>query len=262
MRNLRTYGTPPYAVTVIHGGPGAGGEMAPVARRLAPGRGILEPIQTATSLDGQVEELRMVLQNHGDPPVTLIGYSWGAWLSLIVAARYPVLVRKLILVGSGALQHAYVAQLQATRLNRLSDQERDEFEFVVEALGDPTTQGKDALLARLGALASKTDEYDPVREESDPSDAVELQGDVFQGVWNDAAEMRRSGELLGLAAQVRCPVVAIHGDYDPTPAEGVEKPLSAVLKDFRFILLEKCGHTPWIERHARDTFYTIVEREL
>lgn len=262
MRNLRTYGTPPYAVAVIHGGPGAGGEMAPVARRLCPGRGILEPIQTATTLDGQVEELRMVLQNHSDPPVTLIGYSWGAWLSLIVAARYPVLVRKLILVGSGAFEHAYVAQLQATRFSRLSDTERDEFELVVEALGDPTTQGKDALLARLGALASKTDEFDPVREEPDPSGAVELQGDIFQGVWNDAAEMRRSGELLALAAQVRCPVMAFHGDYDPTPAEGVAKPLSAVLGDFRFILLEKCGHTPWIERHARDTFYAALEREL
>ena len=35
MSNLRTYGEPPFGVAVIHGGPGAGGEMAPVARVLA-----------------------------------------------------------------------------------------------------------------------------------------------------------------------------------------------------------------------------------
>ena len=45
---------------VVHGGPGACGEMAPVARRLASARGVLEPIQTALSLEGQVEELRTV----------------------------------------------------------------------------------------------------------------------------------------------------------------------------------------------------------
>ncbi|NBD34478.1 MAG: alpha/beta hydrolase, partial [Chloroflexi bacterium] len=36
MNPLRTYGHPPFDVAVIHGGPGAGGEMAPVAHELAP----------------------------------------------------------------------------------------------------------------------------------------------------------------------------------------------------------------------------------
>jgi pimeloyl-ACP methyl ester carboxylesterase len=73
--------------------------------------------------------------------------------------------------------------------------------------------------------------------------------------------MRQSGELLALAGQIRCPVVAIHGDYDPHPAEGVQEPLSATLGHFRFILLEKCGHTPWMERQARDAFYAILKKE-
>ena len=57
-------------------------------------------------------------------------------------------------------------------------------------------------------------------------------------------------------------MVAIHGDYDPHLAKGVEKPLAAVLKDFRFILLKKCGHLPWIERAARDRFYAVLREEL
>lgn len=52
MENLRIYGQSPFTLAVIHGGPGAGGEMAPVARELASARGVLEPIQTATSLEG------------------------------------------------------------------------------------------------------------------------------------------------------------------------------------------------------------------
>ena len=61
LRNLRRYGKAPFNVAVIHGGPGAVGEMAPVARELASGWGVLEPLQTATSLEGQIEELRAVL---------------------------------------------------------------------------------------------------------------------------------------------------------------------------------------------------------
>jgi pimeloyl-ACP methyl ester carboxylesterase len=262
VKNLRIYGKAPFDVAVVHGGPGAGGEMAPVARELAPGWGVLEPIQTATSLEGQVEELRTVLENYGDLPVTLIGFSWGAWLSFIVAAHYPTIIKKLILVGSGPYEETYVAALQEARLNRLSEEERTEFESVVRALGDPTTEGKDTLLARLGALASKTDEYDPVTDESDESDRVGGQGDIFQSVWKDAAELRRRGELLELGKQIECPVVAIHGDYDPHPAAGVQEPLSAILESFRFILLKNCGHMPWIERQARDRFYGILKEEL
>ena len=100
MRNLRTYGKAPFNVAIIHGGPGAAGEMAPVARELAPDWGVLEPIQTATSLQGQVEELRAILEKNGDLPAILIGFSWRAWLSFIVAAKYPEIAKKVVLIGS------------------------------------------------------------------------------------------------------------------------------------------------------------------
>jgi hypothetical protein len=57
-------------------------------------------------------------------------------------------------------------------------------------------------------------------------------------------------------------VIAIHGDYDPHPYQGVKEPLSIILKIFRFILLEKCEHEPWTERQARDKFFEIIEGEL
>ncbi|MCC7354714.1 MAG: alpha/beta hydrolase [Anaerolineae bacterium] len=260
--NFRTYGKAPFPVAVLHGGPGASGEMAPVARALASNCGVLEPLQTATTLAGQVEELRTVLQENTALPVTLLGYSWGAWLGYLVAAHYPALVNKLILVGSGPYEEKYVAGLEATRLSRLSIEERAEFRSTVRMLGEPTAEGKDGLLARLGALAAKTDAYAPVIDESPEPDKIGVQGDLFQSVWQDAAALRKSGGLLALGKRIRCPVVAIHGDYDPHPAEGVRIPLSATLADFRFILLKDCGHTPWLERQARDEFYRVLKEEL
>jgi len=87
MNNLRIYGTAPFNIALVHGGPGAPGEMAPVARELSSEMGVLEPLQTADSIDGQVEELKDVLETHGTPPLILVGFSWGAWLSFILAAH-------------------------------------------------------------------------------------------------------------------------------------------------------------------------------
>jgi pimeloyl-ACP methyl ester carboxylesterase len=259
MKNPRKYGKPPFHIAVVHGGPGAGGEMAPVARELASCRGILEPIQRATQLDAQILELKGILENEGNLPAILIGHSWGAWLIFMTAAYYPELAAKLVLVGSGPFEDSYAQRIKETRLQRLSENERKEVEALTEALNESTTADKDALFARFGELFSRVDTRHPVSQESE---GIDCRFDTFRNVWNRAAEMRRSGELKRLGCHIKCPVVAIHGDYDPHPAEGVRKPLTEVLEDFRFILLKKCGHTPWREQEARDDFFRILKREI
>ena len=107
---------------------------------------------------------------------------------------------------------------------------------------------------------SKTDSYNPCPGEEE--EHIEVRQDIYQGVWPEANELRRSGKLLQLGEKIECPVVAIHGDYDPHPAEGVKEPLSKVVKDFKFILLENCGHTPWIEQIAKNEFYEILKNQL
>jgi len=258
MKNLRKYGKAPFNAAVIHGGPGAAGEMAPVARELAAGRGVLEPLQTATSLQGQVEELRTVLEENGTLPIILIGFSWGAWLGFICAAHYPGLVEKLILIGSGPFEEKYAARIQETRLNRLSKADRAEVKSLMEMMNDPAAKKRNTAFARFGALCSKADAYDPIMPETE---VIDYRVDIFQRAWEDAAELRRSGKLLQMGKHIKCPVVAIHGDYDPHPAEGVRQPLSGIIENFRFILLENSGHKPWIERQAKGKFLQILNEE-
>ncbi|MHC4519638.1 MAG: alpha/beta fold hydrolase, partial [Planctomycetota bacterium] len=252
MQNLRTYGDEPFRVVVVHGGPGAPGEMAPVARELAGQWGVLEPLQTEASVAGQIDELRVVLEANAELPATLVGYSWGAWLSLLCAAHHPGLVRKLILVSSAPFAEEYAAGILMTRLSRLSEDEQRIVGSMMEAIKDPAVRDKDALLARFGALFARADACAPVTLEAE---GLEVSWEIHQSVWKEAAQWRSSGKLLDFARKIRCPVVAIHGDCDPHPAEGVRAPLSGPVQDFRFILLDHCGHKPWIERQAAETFY-------
>jgi pimeloyl-ACP methyl ester carboxylesterase len=261
---VRKHGTEPFGVVVVHGGPGAAGDMGPVAQRLAEPRGILEPMQTASTVDGQVEELRTALESLAVPPVVLIGHSWGAWLSCIVAATYPQLVRKLILIGTPPFEQKYVHLIRENRMKGLTHDEQQQFAYLADMLNSAEPGEAKVYLDRLGELVADADTYDPIAIDSLlPIPSIsKTAGEIYAGVWPEAARMRQTGELLQLMARIECPVVAIHGEQDPHPAEGMGAPLSGTLRDFQIVILEKCGHAPWRERQAVDKFYEVLERHV
>ncbi len=254
--SCRTHGAPPFTVTVIHGGPGALGDMADAARELArvSGHGVVEPLCGAVTVDGQVEEVRRAIHGTAAGPPVIIGHSWGAWLALLFAATHADAAAKIILVGAGPLEERCSAEIMDIRMSRLSPDERAE----VQALLDGSEEWDDAAISRFGTLIGRADAFDQI--ETGPED-TDFRPGVFSAVWPEAAEIRRSGRLLDAAGRVRCPVTVIHGDYDPHPAGGVRVPLENVSCDCTFHLLERCGHYPWRERWARDEFYRILRCE-
>lgn len=258
MNNLRKHGNSPYRTAFLHGGPGVLGEMGKLAARFSARQGILEPLESETTIDAQIKIFKDLFDKNVSYPMTLAGYSWGAWLALIIASRYPDKIAKVILVSSGGFRDADGGITLETRLERLSEEKRKEADLLSEILAGKKPGNPDEALPRLGALYSSVDNFNPIED----TDEVEVNKDIHNGLWGEGKVMRQSGKLLAEVSRIRCPVVAIHGDYDPHPAEGVQGPLSSVLKDFRFILLEKCGHKPWIEKEARDRFYSILDVEL
>ena len=180
MPDIRTYGERPFRVAVIHGGPGAAGEMAPVARELSTIRGILEPLQTADSISSQVAEMHRHLTAHAEPPLILIGWSWGAALGFIFAAKHPELVIKLILIGSMPFEDKYTADIASTRLGRFSETEQRELLAMMKTLDDPATPDKDALMGLLGKMIAKADSYHPLPHDEEP---VACRYDIYRKVW-------------------------------------------------------------------------------
>ena len=126
-------------------------------------------------------------------------------------------------------------------MQRLAPSARQEAQRLLKILEGALEAGEDNALARLGEILSSADAYDPVPGSFEPA---EVQMHIYQRVWAQAAELRRSGELLRSATVVQCPVIAIHGDFDPHPWQGVKEPLEKVLSSFEFVLLENCGHKP------------------
>ena len=255
----RAWGEAPFSVVLVHGGPGAPGEMGPVARELSAAHGVLEPFQSAASVEGQVEELAAQIRGHADPPVVLAGFSWGAMLCVLVAAAHPSSVARLVLIGSGPLDSACAPEVMATRLRRLPPAERAELRRLQDMLNDPRASPSSADLARFGELTGRADAVDPVA--AAPA-GFPPQAGLHRRVWTEAAALRAEGYFVERARSIACPVVVIHGDSDPHPVRGVVGPLADAGISLRVHLLRDCGHRPWAERRARDVFSALLRREV
>lgn len=257
--SLRYYGNPPFNTVVLHGGPGAPGEMAPVARELSKQHGVLEPLFSGNTINEQLRELESILKEKASNPVTLIGWSWGALLGFIFTAHYPLLVKKLILVSSASFEDKYASEIESKRLSRCNENEKLLYQDLLEQISHSEIKDKTEIFKQFGSLVSKLDSFDPLPHKDE---ILECQYELYKNVWKEAKELRTSRRLLELGKEIKCPVVIIHGDFDPRPIEGVTEPLRSVLKNLKITLLTKCGHHPWYEKHAKNAFYQTIENEL
>jgi pimeloyl-ACP methyl ester carboxylesterase len=256
----RRYGTPPRRIVVVHGGPGAPGMVAPLARALAAdGTGVLEPLQAAASVDGQVAELAASLQAEGAGPYAVVGSSWGAMLAVLTAQQHPDLVERLVLVGSAPFDAAGGRTTAETRRARMDEPLRAEVDRLEALLAGPDPRQATDAFARLADLLLTVDHLDPI---VGTAEVVAHQLDVFTAVWGEVERRRAAGTLLDPTRRLHGPVLVLHGDHDPHPLDGVVGPLRAITDGLRVEVLVRCGHLPWLERDARETFLTRLRAAL
>lgn len=258
--NFRLYGNRPYEYVVVHGGPGAPGGVSSLARELAMSYSVIEPFQTELTVWKQVDELYHQITINTNNKVYLLGHSWGAWLVYLLTYKYPEIVKKTFLIGSGAFDSKYISELNKRRMNALSKEEQKEYLDIIELLKQ---QSKDSsnFLRCLGQLAEKADNYCVENTEENQEQMITIDGNQYQAVFNEAAEMRNKGYFISISKDIKCPLRVIHGKNDTTPIEGVIDPIKENIHDLKWYEIEKCGHSPWKEKYGKDVFYKILESE-
>lgn len=207
---IRTYGKTPYTTAVIHGGPGNPGSLADVAQELATFTGVIEPIQTQYTITELIEELNRQLCSVSQYPFVLLGHSWGAWLAILYAAKYPKMVKQLILVGSGPFEEQFVSQITTRRMSKLSDKERILFKQLLNQLSSNANINKKRAMVELGSLVEKSDnvQIDPDLHNSKhelPTDGV-----MYSTIWPQAEKIRKNGTLVESLLKIRCPIAIIY----------------------------------------------------
>ncbi|MDZ4660530.1 MAG: alpha/beta fold hydrolase [Pseudomonadota bacterium] len=262
---LATYeiGTGPKLI-FLHGGPGDTHHyLRPLAEKLKShftcilydqrGSGssqINERNSSTLSLSSFFHDLDSIIEFYGADRVNLFGHSWGAMLALFYNIARPNKVSKNAIVSIGPLTEKYGVMNAERRLSVLTASERD---LSGSLRADRTIALKNKKFAevyrldnQLIRLTVKSWIYDPlIREDflnsyfSEPPVDRELNKLVWESAqnffdWN-------------LLKKISNPVWLCSGSHDPNPPDQI-KELESNLQNVETLVLEKCGHIPWIEK--------------
>jgi pimeloyl-ACP methyl ester carboxylesterase len=255
---VREYGSSGPTIVVVHGGPGASGHMAPVARELADTYRVVEPFQRK-SADEPITVARHVADLHevvefsaaGSRPA-LLGTSWGAMLALAYAAAHPGSSGPLVLVGCGTFDAVARHELQRTVAGRMNEAIRARLAAAKQLTPEA------ALKASAGAM-TPIYSYDPV---ASPHEHDEIDVRAHQETWDDMLRLQTEGIYPAAFAAIKVPVLMVHGTFDPHPGRLILKSLQPYLPQLEYRELERCGHYPWLEAAVAPTFFSVVREWL
>ena len=251
---VRLYGNAPYKIVLVHGGPGAIGSLKGFAQELSElsQTGVMEAIQSKYSIDELIEELYIQIKDNCSDKVSLAGHSWGAWLAALFAEKYPELIENIILVGCGPLEDKYVSEIGARRFQNLSEEDGAIFQRLVD------NQATDADMEKIPDILEKSDNYCLENREKHKADKAD--SEMHNKVWSEAAGLRTNGKLLASFQNIKGRIYLIQGELDPHPVKGVTISLQEKGVPCETYILEKCGHSPFMEKYAKDEFYKILMR--
>jgi pimeloyl-ACP methyl ester carboxylesterase len=255
---VRKYGDSGPLVIVLHGGPGASGHMAPVARGLADSYRFLEPFQRRSgseplSVARHVEDLHELVNFYAaDSPPALLGSSWGAMLALAYAAAYPTSVASLILVGCGTFDLSARAKLQETLRQRMNDEVRERLDRAAQI------PDEDERLKASAEAATPLYAYDPLA----PPEEEAVDARAHHETWDDMLRLQTEGIYPAAFASIKIPVLMVHGTFDPLPGRLILAGLESYMPQLEYRELECCGHWPWLEKSVSERFFSLIREWL
>ncbi|HEX9639422.1 MAG TPA: alpha/beta hydrolase [Acidobacteriota bacterium] len=260
---IRNHGTSGPQVIVLHGGPGAPGSAAPLARGLADRFRVLEPWQRGSggvplTVERHVEDLRVLIGDlEAAAPPALVGWSWGAMLALAYAAAHPTQTGPIALVGCGTFDRTARGRLHERLEERMDDELRRRLAHLAEEEVDP-----ERLLMRRFELTRPLYAFDPIDTDEDAGDVERWDARSFEETWNDMVRLQDQGVYPAAFRAIHSPLLMLHGAYDPHPGALIRRSLAPHLPQLEYKEWERCGHCPWAERAVQVDFFAVLSAWL
>lgn len=182
----------------------------------------------------------------------VLGHSWGGGIAMLGTAGDPSGVRKLVLVNAVGATSAWMPELRARALARVTGEDR----ATLERLDDVTLSDPHPELHGSHARAIYRAWF------SDPSlaDLFTAPSAASHTGAAVAARLRRDGyDWHDRVRAIRAPSLVIHGADDALPPSAA-RTLAALIPNARLELIPAAGHMPFWE--APEQFFALVDRFL
>ncbi|HKQ60248.1 MAG TPA: alpha/beta fold hydrolase [Candidatus Polarisedimenticolaceae bacterium] len=239
-------------LVVANGGPGFDHSYllcGDVWDRLMPGRRVVLYDQRGTGrssevlpgqpcgLAEQIDDLEALRARLGADQLDLLGHSWGGYLVMAYAARYPQHIAHLLIVDSAAPKIQDTVFLFKNIYPETTARE-DGLAFAVE-LGDERAIAAD--LREYMSMIFYSPEARAAFAARSPSFSYRQK--VNKAVWGDLQRFDLNPEL----AKFAFPTLVVTGRYDFNVAPSVAWAIHLAIAGSEFVVFEKSGHLPFCE---------------
>ncbi len=200
---------------------------------LSPG---LQSGQSCTVAD-QVADLEALRAYLGYQRLNLLGHSFGGYLAMAYAARYPERIERLVLCDSAAAKFADTVFLFA----RVFPETSERLEAI--AITDEETK-RASFMAYFSMLFYSPDNRDRYLAAVTAINANPAVGDMLH---KDMEQLDFTPEL----ANFRFPTLVMTGRFDMNVAPSVAYAIHKRIPGSTFVVFEKSGHLPFYEEQDR-----------
>ncbi|MFC6100812.1 alpha/beta fold hydrolase [Olivibacter domesticus] len=227
------------------------------------GSGLSEiPIRPDTvQLDYFIDDIKAVALALEHEHLSLAGHSWGGMLSMIYATRHPHQVEKLLLIGSGGTDMAYLNYFTDNLYSNLSLEDQHFFRTIYAEIAQLAQHPDSAIVPeellslslQLSNLLLKGYFYDKQMAASIVLTETDLNLMVKDYV--ETALVAAKWNINTALAGLNVPTLIVQGRQDPMDLETASR-TQAALKNSTLHIIERCGHFPWIEQP--EEFYRVT----
>ena len=216
------------------------------------GNGRSSPIAPGISctLRDQIEDLEAVRAHIGADRIDLLGHSWGGFLVMAYAARYPQHIERLLIVDSAAPKWSDTVFLFKDVFPE--GVEREDAAGFAAQMGDQNA-AKSAVREYLSMLF-----YSPEKRDAALAKMVDVDEnrEVNQAIGRDLQHFDLNPEL----PKFHFPTVVMTGRYDMNVAPVVAYKIHRAIPNSTFVVFDRSGHMPFYEEP--DKFVGTVQQFL
>lgn len=233
---------------VLSGGPGtdsrymwAGGALATLSRDRSlirfdqRGTGLSSPATGGETIDLYVRDLEQIRQAVGVARLDLLGHSFGGYLAMAYAARYPQHVRGMVLVDSAPPRLADLVSL----LEKVYPDRIGIWRETRARLGDDNASSQSAVFLSMEFVTAEAFRH-YLAAVADHRDNMVVNN-----------RLRKDMDGLDLWPQVRAiakPTLVVHGRFDAVVAPSNSWQIHQAIAGSRFHIIESAGHLPHVEK--------------
>ncbi len=204
-----------------------------------PGHGQSSYSPSGWTLDTIADDLALMIQELFHRPVTFIGQSQGGMTGIRLAARFPQLISKMVLMGTSAREEP--------------EHRMAEWQHRCDILLSGTQQQRRQLFAGLQQALNSPRWLEQSPQQAGEEQQLMLQQDPQAMALAVSAAVFTRGDIRSLLTDINVPVLVICGEDDKATPPELSMEIADALASGEWVLLPETGHHPMLESAAQVT---------